>query len=586
MCAEPRDEAPQPVVPEPEETVTAQAPATATPSAPAEVPALAPESPIEAPASSAVPKALPAMSEAPTAIEPAPEEEPLAAPAAGTEFPAERSPIVFPTTPDADAVVAALLATVSASFAVTSAHLWLRDDDSETLRLLAVTGSEPARDVPVPLTDPTLGAATRAGEWVSGQLPRSLDEDEVRWRVAFPVAVGGIHGVAGVDIATAEEPDADLVLARVTPLAASFAGAIALHIARQEAYTAQTLLDVARDLGRLLDPDEVVTVALEHAMRLSGAQTGSVLLLESDGALRISAARGLPEDIVESTRVAEGDGIAGWVLASGQPLVVEDLSGSPRSRRHGVRSAVSVPIADDEGTLGVLNVGSRRYHARFSKAHLESLEAVGRITALSLRNARAARESSELYFDTLKTLALALETKDPYAQGGTERILEIVEVLGAELGVDDAQLQALRIAAMLHDIGMNAAGDVVAVGDRPLSTVEWGLLKMHPSIAADIIGQAPSLREVAPIVYHHHEHFDGSGYVTGASGTAIPLGARILSVADAYVAMTSDRPYRSAMSSERAVQELTAKSGTQFDPRVVEGFLRIKDRIPAEKPAE
>ncbi len=85
-------------------------------------------------------------------------------------------------------------------------------------------------------------------------------------------------------------------------------------------------------------------------------------------------------------------------------------------------------------------------------------------------------------------------------------------------------MSALRIAAMLHDIGMSAAGDVVAVGDRPLSTVEWGLLKMHPSIAADIIGQAPALKEVAPIVYHHHEHYDGSGYVAGRRRDRHPAG--------------------------------------------------------------
>jgi response regulator RpfG family c-di-GMP phosphodiesterase len=472
------------------------------------------------------------------------------------------------------------------AFGATSTHLWLRDDDSETLRMLAVAGPEPARDTPVPLSDPTLGAAARTDEWASGRITRTAEEKSIRWRVAVPVMSGGIHGAAGVDIASAEEPDVDAVLAHFAPLQASIAGAVALHVAREDAHTAETLLAVAKDLGRLLDPTEVVNVSLDHAMRLSGAQTGSVLLLEDDGALRIAVARGLPDDIVKTTRVGEGDGIAGWVLASGQPLVVEDMSGSPRSRRHGVRSAVSVPIADDEGILGVLNVGSRRYHARFSKAHLEALEAVGRISALSLRNARAARQSSELFFDTLKTLALALETKDPYAQGGTDRILDLVQALGEELGVEESEMRALRIASMLHDIGMTAAGDVVAVGDRPLSTVEWGLLKMHPSIAADIIGQAPALKEVAPIVYHHHEHFDGTGYVAGIAGATIPLGARILSVADAYVAMTSDRPYRAAMTAQQAVEELAAKSGSQFDPRVVAAFLEIHKRATAEEPAD
>ena len=540
--------------------------------APVPQPALEPPSeraPIAVGASSTVVHALPAPV-------PSPEAEQLAA----------RTGVTFPSAPDAESVAAALFATMATAFDARSAHLWLRDDDSDTLRMLAVVGPEPARDTPVPLGDPVLGAAARTEEWASGRVTLTVDDEARRWRIAVPVHSGDVHGAAGVDIAAAEEPEIDAVLARFAPLQASLAGAVALHVARQEAHTAETLLAVAKDLGRLLDPSEVVGVALDHAMRLSGAQTGSVLLVESDGALRIAVARGLPDDIVQTTRVGEGDGIAGWVLASGQPLVVEDMAGSPRSRRHGVRSAVSVPIADDEGILGVLNVGSRRYHARFSKSHLEALEALGRTAALSLRNARAARQSSELYFDTLKALALALETKDPYAQGGTERILEVVESLSCELGVEGSELQALRIAAMLHDIGMTAAGDVVAVGDRPLSTVEWGLLKMHPSIAADILGQAPALKEVAPIVYHHHEHFDGSGYVAGLAGPAIPLGARILAVADAYVAMTSDRPYRVAMAPERAIAELTAKSGSQFDPRVVAAFIEVTKRTAVDETAE
>jgi HD-GYP domain-containing protein (c-di-GMP phosphodiesterase class II) len=103
---------------------------------------------------------------------------------------------------------------------------------------------------------------------------------------------------------------------------------------------------------------------------------------------------------------------------------------------------------------------------------------------------------------------------------------------------------------------------------------------MHPVIAAEILEQAPALREVAPIVYHHHEHYDGAGYVNGLSGAEIPLGARILAVADAYVAMTSMRPYRQAMSHEAAVAELRANAGTQFDPHVVEALVDVAAERP------
>jgi HD-GYP domain-containing protein (c-di-GMP phosphodiesterase class II) len=114
------------------------------------------------------------------------------------------------------------------------------------------------------------------------------------------------------------------------------------------------------------------------------------------------------------------------------------------------------------------------------------------------------------------------------------------------------------------------------------------MLAMHPSVAADILSQAPALRGVVPIVFHHHEHFDGNGYSGGVSGESIPYGARILAVADAFVAMTSDRPYRRALSTRQALAELTDEAGTQFDPVVVEALVDLvdseSDRVPHREP--
>lgn len=292
------------------------------------------------------------------------------------------------------------------------------------------------------------------------------------------------------------------------------------------------------------------------------------------------ASRGLPADVARATTVAAGEGIAGLVLSTRKPLVVEDLPGRMTgTRRHGVRTAVCVPIADEDGTLGVLNVGCKTFAARLSDHTLSTLEALGTLGAVALRNARAATVTSDLYFDTLKTLALALETKDPFAHGGTERVVSCATALGVAMGLDEEETRSLEIAALLHDIGMIATGDSTGVRQRPLTTVEWGLLKMHPVIAAELLEQAPSLKEVAPIVYHHHEHYDGGGYGAGLSGNEIPLPARILAVADAYVAMTSDRPYHKAMGHESALAEMRDKAGTQFDPHVV---AALSDLVNAE----
>lgn len=476
------------------------------------------------------------------------------------------------------AVVRALLYNSTSAGTPLAAHLWLADPSSETLRLVHAEGSARPDSTPVPMDGTVLGSALRRGVAQIEPVHRlkSANGDAVVWRYALPVNAGELRGVAAVDFEGPRRPN----LERFTPIAGAMrgtlSGAIALHIARVEAASARALSDTTRDLAKVLDPADVVATALERAIAISGAQTGSVMLLDETGCMRIIAARGLPDEVVEQACVAEGEGIAGWVLASGQSLIVEDLNDQTRrSRRHGVRSAVSVPIGDSDGMLGVINVGSRTFQAKSSRSNLEALESLGRSTAASLRNARAVALAHDLYFDTLQALAVAMEAKDPYAYGATARVADLAVALGRDVGMTAAEIDALRVAALLHDIGMSAAGDVVAMTSRQLSTVEWGMLKVHPVIAAEILSQAPSLSDAVPIVYHHHEHYDGGGYVSGIAGEKIPLGSRVLAVADAFVALTSDRPYRTARSPEEALRAIHEESGSQFDPRVVEALVNM-----------
>ncbi|MBE0476254.1 MAG: GAF domain-containing protein [Coriobacteriia bacterium] len=501
----------------------------------------------------------------------------------GAPPPPERPPspdIRAPRRLDCPAVLQALLDNARAAGPSGAAHLWLEDPATDTLRLVSAVGPlSPARE-PVPVEGGPLGDALAGGVATLEEVSRSHDQQgETRlWRYAVPVLAGDARGVAAIDFASPGPPDTDLLNRVAAVMRGPLAGCLAVHLARQQTQTAEILLEMARELSRLLDPEEVVSSALAKAMALSEAITGSVMLLdEHTGHMRIAAARGLPREVVETTEVSEGEGIAGWVLASRQPLLVEDLQGKGRhARRHGVRSAISVPIADEDGILGVLNVGSGTFPARFTSSHTAALEVLARQTAAALRNARAVSCAREVYFATLKALALALETKDPYASGATERVLHYASAIGRRMGLDDSEQHALEIAALLHDIGMSAAGDALIVADRPLSTVERGILKMHPVLAAEILEQAPALREVVPIVYHHHEWYDGRGYVGGLSGASIPLGARILAAADAFVAMTSERPYRRrALSTRDALEELQDKAGTQFDPDVVAVFRDV-----------
>ncbi|MDO8879847.1 MAG: GAF domain-containing protein [Coriobacteriia bacterium] len=507
-----------------------------------------------------------------------------------SETPAEVAVARVPATLDPHIVLASLADAVRHIADPVGTSLWLADDSSATLRQIAGFGPMAPSAQPIPLDDDRVMARAHAegtAEMEEIARLRGASGNDALWRFAIPVLAGEHQGVAAIDFRATGRPDPTDLPVATAPLRGALAGTLALYVARAELETAHALVDAARALSRILDPQEVLSTALTTAMEISGAATGSVMLLDPDsGRLVITISRGLPEEVVRSTSLGEGEGIAGWVLATRQPLLVEDLPArTPAARRHGIRSAVSVPIADDDGVLGVLNVGSRSFPARFGDSHMRTIEMLGRQTATALRNARAVTESRELYFDTLKALALALETKDPYSRGGTDRVLACADALGAAFSLTDQEREALRIAALLHDIGMASVGDAVAEGDRTLTTVERALLKLHPQIAADILTEAPALRHVVPIVYHHHEWFDGAGYLNGLAGESIPIGARILAVADAYVAMTSDRPYRRAFTPAEALREVEDKAGTQFDPAVVDALRDIlrdgSNRVPS-----
>jgi len=184
----------------------------------------------------------------------------------------------------------------------------------------------------------------------------------------------------------------------------------------------------------------------------------------------------------------------------------------------------------------------------------------------------------------LSTLCRAIEARDPYTRGHSARVTAIAEVIARRLGWDEKRLALLRVGGPLHDVGKLGVSDEVLAKPGRLDEEELAQIREHPKLGARLLLRVVALRGALPYVLYHHERWDGGGYPSGRAGEQIPLEARVLAVADAFDAMTSDRPYRPALERDEALAEVVRCSGTQFDPEIVRIFLELFAE-PAELPA-
>ena len=192
--------------------------------------------------------------------------------------------------------------------------------------------------------------------------------------------------------------------------------------------------------------------------------------------------------------------------------------------------------------------------------------------------------NSEATLEALNALAASIDAKDPYTSGHSQSVAKLAEDLGDMLQLSAAHKNQLRLAAILHDVGKIGVVDKVLLKEGKLDEDEKLIMRMHPILGARILQPIKAFRQILNVVLHHHEWYDGSGYPDGLAGQNIPLHARIVSVCDAYHAMTSTRPYRQRRTPEFALAQLEAGKGTQFDPIIVDYFIQMMRRRQAENP--
>ncbi|MCE5192222.1 MAG: HD domain-containing protein [Actinomycetia bacterium] len=340
-----------------------------------------------------------------------------------------------------------------------------------------------------------------------------------------------------------------------------------------------TLYEMSRSLGSTLDLETLLDLVLDSAMRIFNVELGYVTLRDHEsGQLIVRSLRGSsaprPDEAAVRASMPE------WVVREGRPLIFNPprVGEEPNSRIDSVSGALAalcVPLVSAEGTMGAITVGSRDSQRRFGSDDVRLLATIANHVTIAIGNIDLFSSLQDAYLATVRALAAAVDAKDPYTRGHSDTVAQLAIAIGEKMALAPEQRTALEMAAYLHDIGKIGISEDILLKAGKLTDEEMAQMRHHPLIGANILKPIAFPWPIAPVVRHHHEHYDGRGYPAGLKGEEIPLLARVLTVADAYEAMVSDRPYRRGRSQEDAMLELRRCSGTQFDPRVVEAFIRV-----------
>ncbi|NLM17366.1 MAG: HD domain-containing protein [Candidatus Riflebacteria bacterium] len=243
-----------------------------------------------------------------------------------------------------------------------------------------------------------------------------------------------------------------------------------------------------------------------------------------------------------------------------------------------LKDTLIIPLSQQDKSLGAIQVANKQSPGGYTVDDIDLLQILANQLASVLQNADLFYNLQKAYMDTLSALTSAIDAKDSYTKGHSDRVTEISVTLGAALNLPQSEIEKLRLGGMLHDIGKIGIPELVLNKPGHLSDDEYNIMKSHPTQGVAILENVQFLENVIPIVRSHHERYDGRGYPDSLKGDEIPFLARIVSIADTYDAMTTDRPYRKALSAQEAVKEIKRCAGTQFDPHIAKTFIELVEK--------
>jgi response regulator RpfG family c-di-GMP phosphodiesterase len=407
-----------------------------------------------------------------------------------------------------------------------------------------------------------------------------LDESLLGVPMLYEDRVAGVIVLSKLGIDQFDQEDIRLLETLAASAAVAFENARLLELEHEAAEVSGALLALSQALTGTRDVSEILVQAIAAIPTLlEGSGISAWIRDPATGSFQLRArSEAMGEGVPPSQDTAvDAETASRFLLSVEHPFVLsKELVGQvpEQYRITEPLDTLVAPMRWEPNGLGALVVGAKDTATTFSDRDLRLARGIADITSLALGNAARFDELEQAYVSTVEALANALEAQDEYTGDHARALAEMTLAVGAEMGLEGERLKTAELAALFHDIGKIGVPSEIIRKPGPLTAAERREMNRHPEIGEQILAPVPFLQPIRKIVRACHERWDGNGYPDGLAGEEIPLEARIVFVCDAFHAMTTDRPYRAALSVREAVRRLKLASGTQFDPDVVAAFLR------------
>jgi putative nucleotidyltransferase with HDIG domain len=351
---------------------------------------------------------------------------------------------------------------------------------------------------------------------------------------------------------------------------------------RFQVFSLETLMGLTHQLNSSLDLESLMGTVILSVVGQLRVNSACLFLTDSrENPKRLDAwtFKGVKEELVRSIHFLYEDDFIRAVLPAdgeeGRPIRLQDLTEDP-SLEHCVGPLYAAgftlvcPVMMKQKLTALVAVGEKVSGQDFQTTDLEMVKALSESAGIAIENARLFKDLQETYLATVRVLVSTIEAKDPYTHGHTERVAQYAVGIAKAMDFTQDEIQTIQLGAFLHDIGKLHTSDSILHKPGALTEEEWRLVKAHPVRGAQMLQGVKFLEKATDLVRHHHERVDGKGYPDGLRGDEITIGAKIVNVADAFDAMTTERPYRQGLTMDQAIAQLEEKAGTQFAQEVAE----------------